>query len=523
MESVLGGGPDAIDRAGRLGFAGVEIELRRGDLRSRERLEKLVRATRLNSLEVPALVLGEHNHGGIADADPHVAEAAAEDVEAAIGWAVELGAEAILVPFFLHATLASEDDVVRCEDAFRALCPQAAERGVALCYEGTLPAGRVRLLAERVGSAGFGCYFDLANPVRAGLDSPTEIRLLGELVRRVHVKDIRVTPGDCRPGLGRVDFRECAVALAEIGYDGWVVLETAAGPPPLAARDLSFARSVFPSLEPAHWPRLGAFSGEFAAGEWDRAGATFRRLGLEAVQLSDELLAEALEDPDVTGRLREHGVAVAALAGYRNLVAPDPAARRQNIDVLRRCLELAPALGTFVVATETGTRHPSAAWADSPENRSEEAWNLLHDALELLLSVAESAGTILALEGFVGHVLRTQSQLLGLFDRFPSEHLQLVCDPYNYVSSAVVPAEERLTAELLDRFEHRFVVAHIKDVDARGAEAGTPEFGAGVFAQRPYLEFLRTRRPDLPLVLEHLPLERMPAAIARVRAESPPA
>jgi hypothetical protein len=43
-----------------------------------------------------------------------------------------------------------------------------------------------------------------------------------------------------------------------------------------------------------------------------------------------------------------------------------------------------------------------------------------------------------------------------------------------------------------------------------------------VFAQHPYLEFLRSRRPDLPLVLEHLPLDHVPAAIERVLALAVP-
>jgi sugar phosphate isomerase/epimerase len=80
-----------------------------------------------------------------------------------------------------------------------------------------------------------------------------------------------------------------------------------------------------------------------------------------------------------------------------------------------------------------------------------------------------------------------------------------------------VPAQERATAELLDRFEDRFVIAHLKDVDPLGAEAGSPAFGTGAFEQAPYLDFLRERRPDLPLILEHLPLEEIPAAIERVR------
>ena len=164
----------------------------------------------------------------------------------AIGLAAELGADVVLIPFFLEAELHTDDDVDRCAAAFAALCPVAAERGVTLCFEGLLPAERIRQLAARVESPAFGCYFDLANPLRRGLDPPTEIRALGSLVRRVHVKDMLVGPGDVRPGRGRVDFAECARALSEIGYDGWLTLETPRALPPLVARDLSFTRMRVP-------------------------------------------------------------------------------------------------------------------------------------------------------------------------------------------------------------------------------------------------------------------------------------
>jgi sugar phosphate isomerase/epimerase len=332
-----------------------------------------------------------------------------------------------------------------------------------------------------------------------------------------------VVSGDCRPGTGRVDFAECARALSDIGYDGWLTLETPPAPPPLISRDVSFVRSVFTGLddEPP-WPRIGAFSRDFGKGEWEQLAETFARLGLELTQLDGALLEESILDPATAseGRtvLESRGIRIPALGGYRNLIVPDPDVRAANIDHLRRCLEVAPVLGSYVVATETGTMSSDGDWTDSPLNETDAAWSRLYDALETLVPAAEQSDTILALEAHVKHVLKTQSQMDGLLERFPSQHLQIVCDPYNYVSGELVPIHRKATEVLLDGFEDRFVLAHLKDVDARGAQVGTPEFGTGIFCQSPYLEFLRTRRPDLGLIAEHLPLAHVPDVRGRIDA-----
>ena len=367
LDSVLGGRDEAetFALARRLGFAGVEVNLSREDLRApgEQRLKRLRQAVERTGVGVPSLVLGEHNRGGLGHADPAVARAAGDDVRGAVVWARELGADVVLVPFVLEGELLDDAGIERVAAAFRSLSPLAESAGVSLCYEGLLSAAGIRALADRVSSRAFGCYFDLANPLSRDLDPGTEIRALDGLIRRVHLKDSRVGRGDCPPGLGRVDFADCALALAEIGYDGWLVLETPAAPPELVARDLSFARSHFPALDaPRRWPRFGAFSYEFGRGEWDRLAATFRGYGLETVQLGRALLDECLDRPEqaqaLARGLADQGVEVAALAGYRNLIAPDLVRRESNLDYLGRCLELAPQLGTSVVATETGTRSP---------------------------------------------------------------------------------------------------------------------------------------------------------------------
>ena len=131
--------------------------------------------------------------GGVADGDPAVAAAAVEDVERALDWASELGSDALLVPFFGRAELRDEADVERAAAALRPLCRRAAERGVVAALRGH--AGirrRSARLAAAVDSPAFGCYFDTANVVTRAMDTATELRGLGDLVQRVHLKDVHV-------------------------------------------------------------------------------------------------------------------------------------------------------------------------------------------------------------------------------------------------------------------------------------------------------------------------------------------
>jgi hypothetical protein len=104
-----------------------------------------------------------------------------------------------------------------------------------------------------------------------------------------------------------------------------------------------------------------------------------------------------------------------------------------------------------------------------------------------------------------------------MLGRFTSPHLQVALDPYNCISRHLLEAKERVVEDFLAAFEDRFVLAQRKDVRECGAEIDTPEFGTGVFSQEVSLDFLSTRRPDLPIILELLPLEHAPEARERAR------
>jgi sugar phosphate isomerase/epimerase len=277
---------------------------------------------------------------------------------------------------------------------------------------------------------------------------------------------------------------------------------------------------------PAHadpaWPRMGAFSYGFERDQLEPLIEGFARHGLSAVQLGTGLLDRALEDSAARTEIRKllegNGIDIAGLAGYRNLIAADPDTRRANLNYLKRCLELAPELGTSTVATESGTLHPTSDWLPVPENAGDPAWSLFYAALDELLPVAERNRVTLSLEGYVNNVVRSFEDVATVLERFPSPALQIVLDPYNYLSQELLPVAADLTSSFLQRFERHFTLAHLKDVSPEGAENDTPEFGLGVFPQDVLLRYLRARRPDLPLIFEHLPFDHIPSAVERLRA-----
>jgi sugar phosphate isomerase/epimerase len=272
------------------------------------------------------------------------------------------------------------------------------------------------------------------------------------------------------------------------------------------------------------WPEFGAFSYDHKAGEWEKLVSDFNGLGLKWAQLAgglvDGCLGNAAKAKEGRRIMNDHGIQSAGLGCYRNLVSPHPSARLQNLEDIKKYLAIAPELGFPMVATETGTRNPESDWLASPENRSQESWDLFFKALDELLPVAEKHGSLLALEGYVNNVVQTMEDLDRTFKKFDSPNLALVLDPYNYMSKDLLARAPQHLDEFFTRYESRFVLAHLKDVSAEGAEKDTPEFRTGVFPQPLYFEFLKSRRPDLPMIFEHLAPEHIPGHIQNIRKTS---
>jgi sugar phosphate isomerase/epimerase len=147
-------------------------------------------------------------------------------LEQTIDAARQLGAGAILVPFFGKGALLvgkelKKDDVDNVVARMKDAAPKAKAAGVKLGLENTCSGKQNLEILDRIGSDWVGCYYDIGNSTNNGYDVPAEIRALKGRLVQIHFKD-----GGSYVGEGKVKLPPIAEAIKEIGYQGWIVLET---------------------------------------------------------------------------------------------------------------------------------------------------------------------------------------------------------------------------------------------------------------------------------------------------------
>ncbi|SRR5579883_205842 len=251
MQSILKrSGLQLFRAAAEVGFDGVELNVREGlsdPLFTTAGLAEVKAGARETRLAVPSLCLGALNRFGYTSEAPEDRQRTTALIRRAIDTCGEVGARVILVPFFGRSEIRDVAGKQRVVEGMQEVAPLAERAGVILGLENTLSAQENLALIEQIGAPVVRVYFDVANATWWGHDSPEEIRRLGGAIAQVHFKDCRHSPGDAMLGEGRVSFPAVVEALRAIGYDGWVVLESAAPHDPVedARANLRFSRACF--------------------------------------------------------------------------------------------------------------------------------------------------------------------------------------------------------------------------------------------------------------------------------------
>lgn len=278
--------------------------------------------------------------------------------------------------------------------------------------------------------------------------------------------------------------------------------------------------------------RVGIFTHYFRCGLAETV-RRIRALGFDTVQL----VPTFADLPESSGagwcrRIRaafaDEGIAVAAISGYVNLIAPDEDRRRAARERLSRLLQQAAELGSPNVVTETGTRHPDDDWAPHPDNDSPATYAQLVDAVAEMARVARENGAVLLLEPSVGNVIDTPEKAARLLRDVASDAVGVVADPANYIDGSNLDRADAVMDALFAALGPSIRLAHAKDVrrfDGVAREthfhatdpalyggAEYPASGLGDLDHDRYAALLRRHSPDVPIILEHIEESDVPRA-----------
>ncbi|MCI0430494.1 MAG: sugar phosphate isomerase/epimerase [Rhodospirillales bacterium] len=216
--------------------------------------------------------------------------------------------------------------------------------------------------------------------------------------------------------------------------------------------------------------QLGIFT-FYVPGTVEETAQRIRAYGFDTVQLNLEFKDWRFEDDSspaacqaVRETLRGHGLSIAAIAGYLNPIARDPARRRANLDRMKVMLERACYLGSPYVATETGSLHPHDDWAPHPDNGTPAAFEQSCEAVSELARHAAECGAVLLVEPAVGNVVDTPAKAQALMQQIGSSALGLVADPANCVDGGNLARADEVQRDMFARTAPYLKLAHAKDV-----------------------------------------------------------
>ena len=238
-----------LEQAKQAGLDGVEVGVGdaadRLDIASPQVQQRYQEQMKTTGLPICSLMMGLLNSYPLAT-DPR----GPAWLEQSIDGARVLGARVILVAFFGKGDLLDagekikEADVDEVVKRLKAAAPRAKDAGVILAIENYLNGEQNARILDRIHHESVQLYFDVYNTgTTKHHQVPADIRLLKGRIAQFHFKNGSKYLDD-----EKSKFEPIAAAIKEVGYRGWIVLETSSpskNPVADAKRNLEYVRGLF--------------------------------------------------------------------------------------------------------------------------------------------------------------------------------------------------------------------------------------------------------------------------------------
>jgi sugar phosphate isomerase/epimerase len=288
--------------------------------------------------------------------------------------------------------------------------------------------------------------------------------------------------------------------------------------------------------------QVGIFTGYFPYG-LEETAKRIRDLGFNTVQLDLIFKDMDLSTDNINERnctkirdvFRRHDLPISCISSYTNIVHPDPAKRKANLERLRKIIRHAHDLGSPYVPVETGTFHPDSDWLGHARNKTEAGYDECRAVIHELVTFCRDHGVVFVIEPYVNNVIGSVEEVLRLFADIDDSHLGLAMDPVNYFEAHNIDQMDRVINHVFDAVASTIKFAHAKDVRLAETDKGAqltevyateghafrgagrieqPAAGLGILNYDLYLQRLARSHPNLPIIIEHLDEGDVPRAKA---------
>lgn len=286
--------------------------------------------------------------------------------------------------------------------------------------------------------------------------------------------------------------------------------------------------------------QVGIFTGYFPYNLQETA-KRIRDIGFNTVQLDVSFKEMDLTTDSITKEkcltirdtFRRHNLPVSCISGYTNLVHPDPARRKKNLDHLKKIISHAHDLGSPYVISETGTFDAESDWVHHPKNKTEEGYEECREVIQEIVNFSREHGVIFLIETYVNNVIGSVEETLRLFGDIEDPHLGLLMDPTNYFEEHNIDQMDKTLNQIFDALSGKIKISHAKDVKRASSAQGVqmadidaseahalrgvgmidlPAPGLGSLNYDLYLQRLSKHYPNIPIIIEHLEETDVPRA-----------
>ncbi len=233
-----------------------------------------------------------------------------------------------------------------------------------------------------------------------------------------------------------------------------------------------------------------------------------RRLGYSAAYCPSAKASDADRIKAIRDGFASENVAIAEVGVWKNLLDPDPAARKENMDLVIQGMALADAVGARCCVDIAGSYNPKVWYGPHPKNLSREFFDATVENCRKIIDSVKPTRSTFCVEMMGWNIPDSADSYLELIKAIDRKQFSVHIDMCNIVNSPTrFYKNSELIADTFHKLGRWIASCHAKDL------AWIPEMnmhfvevipGRGEIDYKAYLREVAKLPQAAPLMLEHL-------------------